>query len=68
MLGVVTSTEFPSSPGDPRLQKVQPAGAVGRASGSVQIARKINVPLVPPNPKEFDMATLIFIGRAMFGT
>ena len=29
---------------------------------------KITVPLVPPNPKEFDRATLMGISRAVWGT
>jgi hypothetical protein len=66
---VVTSTANSPSPGGPRPQQLQPANADGgNASGSFQTVRKISVPLVPPNPNEFDMATLIFIGRAVFGT
>jgi hypothetical protein len=30
--------------------------------------RNASVPLVPPNPKEFDSATSIFISRAVSGT
>ena len=30
--------------------------------------RNASVPLVPPNPNEFDIATSIFISRAVSGT
>lgn len=33
-----------------------------------QTLRKTSVPFVPPNPKEFDIATSIFMGRAVLGT
>ena len=33
-----------------------------------QTALNTSVPLVPPNPNEFEMATAIFISRAVFGT
>ena len=33
-----------------------------------QIFRNTRLPLVPPNPKELDNATPIFILRAVFGT
>ena len=45
-------------------------GSVGRdlPPPQCQTALKTSVPLVPPNPNEFDMATAIFISRAVFGT
>jgi hypothetical protein len=36
--------------------------------GRVQILRNTRVPLVPPKPKPFDIATSIFFSRATFGT
>lgn len=38
-----------------------------RRSGR-QIREKISVPLVPPNPKEFESAARMGIGRAVIGT
>jgi len=46
-----------SARGRPPGQSVQPAKR-----------RKINEPLVPPKPKEFERLTSIFIFRAVFGT
>lgn len=34
----------------------------------LQIRRKISVPLVPPKPKPFDIATSTLASRATFGT
>jgi hypothetical protein len=45
--------------------------ARGRAPGQSAQAlrrRKINEPLVPPKPNEFERLTSIFICRAVFGT
>ena len=42
---------------------------IHRPSGFAHTRRRnTSVPLVPPNPKELDIATSIFIGRAVFGT
>jgi hypothetical protein len=38
------------------------------AGEEIQILRNTRLPLVPPNPKELESATSIFIGRAVFGT
>jgi hypothetical protein len=37
-------------------------------SHNSQTARKTSVPLVPPKPKEFESAILIFIDLAVLGT
>ena len=39
-----------------------------RMTQETQMERNTRVPLVPPKPNEFDMATLIFICRAVLGT
>jgi hypothetical protein len=43
-------------------------GADRSAQPDQSSARKINEPLVPPKPNEFDSATRIGICRATFGT
>ena len=51
-----------------RLDTVPNSSQESGRSSSDQIARKTSVPLVPPKPKEFDRATLIFICLAVLGT
>ena len=41
---------------------------VNRKRGLAQTRVKISVPLVPPNPNEFESAARIGIARAVFGT
>lgn len=69
MLGMVTSWNRYRPFQDPQLADVtvEPTGLPATPDG-VQTALKINVPLVPPKPKEFDITTRIFIDRAVFGT
>ncbi len=51
-----------------RLDTVPNSNQESGRFSSDQIARKTSVPLVPPKPKEFDRATLIFICLAVLGT
>ena len=44
------------------------AGGSGAPAINDQTLRKISVPFVPPKPNEFDIATSIFIFRALFAT
>ena len=54
--------------------RLRAAHAVRGARGSAREAPaqpgllKMSVPFVPPNPNEFDIATSIFMSRAVWGT
>jgi hypothetical protein len=49
-------------------QQVDRAGQALRHGQTAQIRRRTRVPLVPPKPKELDMATSIFISAPSCGT
>lgn len=51
-----------------RSQASRTAQAQTQDARAAQTCRKTRVPLVPPNPNEFDSATRIGISRAVFGT
>ncbi len=53
----------------PRVTRISAEVAdLGAGHESQPRRRKTSEPLVPPNPKEFDRATSILIGLAVFGT
>ena len=67
--------DLPERPAAKRVDQHQHRGQAWRAVQApaqdarvAQICRKTRVPLVPPNPNEFDSATRIGISRAVFGT
>jgi hypothetical protein len=61
---------FPSIPltHSIRIMMPSPREFSGICCDNNHVFRKISVPFVPPKPKEFDIATLIFIWRAAFAT
>ena len=52
------------------LSLIRPSGTFSRweKGKSNQMRLNTSVPLVPPKPKPFDIATSIFFSRATFGT
>ena len=70
----MTGTVDPSRPGPSRQQDPTPEDGDCRTRGpgtrtrAGQTRRKINVPLVPPKPNEFEIATSILRSRAVCGT
>ena len=63
-----TVRRFPfrlTGPGDTTTGHADGSGA---SAINDQTLRKISVPFVPPKPNEFDIATSIFIFRALFAT